>query len=111
MTLACGMLVPTLEIEPMPPALEVRPVNHWTTQEVPCELLKLLSLSVFSFPALHFPAARSLWPLVPPVSSLPRWLRLVDLSLHDFNRCHPGHSSPKTVPVGQWVCTKSKTLS
>ena len=32
---ACGILVPYPGIEPMPPALEARSLNHWTTGEVP----------------------------------------------------------------------------
>ena len=31
---ACGILVPWPGIEPTPPALEVRSLNHWTTREV-----------------------------------------------------------------------------
>ena len=35
--LSCGMrdLVPSLGIEPRPPALGVQSLNHWTTKEVP----------------------------------------------------------------------------
>ena len=37
--MACGMiLVPQPEIEPGPPALEARSVNHWTTRAVPEEV-------------------------------------------------------------------------
>ena len=32
---ACGTLVPWLGIEPVPPAVEVRSLNHWTAREVP----------------------------------------------------------------------------
>ena len=32
---ACGILVPQPGIQPMPPALEVQCLNHWTTREVP----------------------------------------------------------------------------
>ena len=32
---ACGILVPWPGIEPVPPALEVQSLNHWTTREVP----------------------------------------------------------------------------
>ena len=31
---ACGILVPQLEIEPTPPALEGWSLNHWTIREV-----------------------------------------------------------------------------
>ena len=31
----CGFLVPWTGIEPMPPALEVWSINHWTAKEVP----------------------------------------------------------------------------
>ena len=31
---ACGILVPQPGIEPGPPALEDRSLNHWTTREV-----------------------------------------------------------------------------
>ena len=30
----CGILVPQPGIEPMPPALEVLSLNHWTSREV-----------------------------------------------------------------------------
>ena len=32
---ACGILVPQPGIEPVPPALEARSLNHWTAREVP----------------------------------------------------------------------------
>ena len=32
---ACGILVPQPGIEPVPPAVEARILNHWTTREVP----------------------------------------------------------------------------
>ena len=32
---ACGILVPRPGIEPVPPAVEARSLNHWTTREVP----------------------------------------------------------------------------
>ena len=34
---ACGILVPRPEIEPEPPELEARSLNHWTAKEVPRE--------------------------------------------------------------------------
>ena len=34
-TLACRISVPRPEIEPVPPTLNVRRLNHWTTREVP----------------------------------------------------------------------------
>ena len=33
--MACEILVPQPEIEPMPPALEAQSLNHWTTRGVP----------------------------------------------------------------------------
>ena len=33
--MACGILVPQPGIKPMPPAVEVLSLNHWTTREVP----------------------------------------------------------------------------
>jgi hypothetical protein len=38
---ACGILVPQQGIKPSPPALEGWSLNHWTTTEVPTQLLKL----------------------------------------------------------------------
>ena len=35
--MACGILVSWPGIESMPPALEVKSLNHWTTREVPFE--------------------------------------------------------------------------
>ena len=32
--MACGILIPWPEIEPMPPAVEVWSLDHWTTKEV-----------------------------------------------------------------------------
>ena len=32
---ACGISVRQLRIEPMPPAVEARNLNHWTAREVP----------------------------------------------------------------------------
>ena len=32
---ACGILVPRPGIEPVPPAVEVQSLNHWTAREVP----------------------------------------------------------------------------
>ena len=36
---ACGILVPQSRIGPAPPALEVQSLNHWTTREVPKEIV------------------------------------------------------------------------
>ena len=36
---ACGILVPLPRIEPAPPAVKVRSLNHWTTREIPRFLL------------------------------------------------------------------------
>ena len=33
--MACKILVPRPEIEPMPPAVEARSLNRWTAREVP----------------------------------------------------------------------------
>ena len=33
--MACKMLVPQPGMEPMPPAVEMWSLNHWTTREVP----------------------------------------------------------------------------
>ena len=38
---ACGILVPQQGIKPSPPTLEGWSLNHWTTTEVPTQLLKL----------------------------------------------------------------------
>ena len=32
---ACGIFIPLPGIEPMPPAMDVRSLNHWTIREVP----------------------------------------------------------------------------
>ena len=36
---ACGILVPLPGIEPVPPAVKVWSLNHWTTREIPHFLL------------------------------------------------------------------------
>ena len=42
---ACGILVPGPEIEPMPPAGEGQSLNHWTTRGVPCSCTFLTNIS------------------------------------------------------------------
>ena len=37
---ACGILVPQSWIKPMPPAMRVQSLNHWTTREVPAVNLR-----------------------------------------------------------------------
>ena len=32
---ACGILVPRLGIDPLPPAMETWSLNHWTAREIP----------------------------------------------------------------------------
>ena len=32
--MACGILVPQPEVEPVPPAVEAQSLNHWTAREV-----------------------------------------------------------------------------
>ena len=39
---ACGILVLQPEIEPVPPAVEVWSLNHWTAREVPRDISKPL---------------------------------------------------------------------
>ena len=39
---ACGILVPRPGIKPIPPAVEVQSLNHWTTREVPLEAFSTL---------------------------------------------------------------------
>ena len=41
---ACKILVPPPGIEPVPPAVEVRSPNHWTTREFPTLCISLLGL-------------------------------------------------------------------
>ena len=45
---ALGILVPQPGIEPMPPAVETRSLNHWTTREVPISLF-CISVGLFLF--------------------------------------------------------------
>ena len=47
--MACGILVPQPGIEPMPPALEVQSLNHWTTRGVPFQPLNCIK-EVLGFP-------------------------------------------------------------
>ena len=37
--MTCGILAPRPGIESMPPAVEVRSLNHWTVREVPTTIL------------------------------------------------------------------------
>ena len=41
---ACGILIPWPGIKPVPPAVEVWCLNHWTAREVPGEIFYLLLL-------------------------------------------------------------------
>ena len=41
---ACGILVPQPGIKPVPPAVEARSLNHWTTREVPASSFFLTAL-------------------------------------------------------------------
>ena len=36
----CRILVPWPGIEPVPPAVKAQSLNHWTTREVPTQLLQ-----------------------------------------------------------------------
>ena len=42
-SLACRILVPQPGIKPVPPAVEVQCINHWTTREVPMQAKSLQS--------------------------------------------------------------------
>ena len=63
LTLAWGILVPQSGISPVPPAVEVQSLNHWTTREVPnvsfdAQKFKSLvysHLSIFDFLAYVIP--------------------------------------------------------
>ena len=48
---ACGILVPPPGMEPTPPALEARRLNHWTAREVP--VLYHLEPALFIFTILE----------------------------------------------------------
>ena len=55
---ACGILVPRPGMEPAPPAVEARGLNHWTTREVPPSSLSAVlrtppSLSSARFSSPH----------------------------------------------------------
>ena len=49
---ACGILVPRPGIEPVPPAVGARSLNHWTTREDPTSLFKVTPVTP------HFPCRR-----------------------------------------------------
>ena len=49
-----GVLVPLSGIEHMPPAVEARSLNHWTTREVPQSALNASSPCVLRNPPAHF---------------------------------------------------------
>ena len=42
--MASGILVPQLGFKPVPPALEVKSLSHWTTREVPLNVFHMHSL-------------------------------------------------------------------
>ena len=39
--MACGILVPRPGLEPVPPPVEARSLNHWTGREVPENFFKM----------------------------------------------------------------------
>ena len=49
----CGFLVPWPGIEPVPPTVEKRSLNHWTTREISLQYLDLLKSFVFSLESLN----------------------------------------------------------
>ena len=53
--MAYGILIPQPGFEPIPPAVEVRSLNHWTAREVPKNgFNKLMNLSNTSFCNLNW---------------------------------------------------------
>ena len=59
---ACGILVPQPGIEPAPPVVEARSLEHWTSWEVPSSLPLNSLLSKFwplSADRYHFPSSTS----------------------------------------------------
>ena len=46
---ACRILVPQPGIEPVPPALEMQSLNHWTTREVPVQFFGLFVCLIYFF--------------------------------------------------------------
>ena len=46
--MACRTLVPQPGIEPVPPAVEARSLNHWTAREVPYSAYQIVSLACVS---------------------------------------------------------------
>ena len=58
---ACGILVPRPGIKPVPPAVEVWSLHHWTSREVPpCLFVLLLLTSLLGQNLLHSLLAN--WP-------------------------------------------------
>ena len=56
--MACGILVPQPGLKPAPPTREVWSLNHWTTREVPKEIIKeilffLIAKLVKNLPAMQ----------------------------------------------------------
>ena len=49
---ACGILVPQPRIEPVPPAVEARRLNHWTAREVP--MMRIFALMYISLSSPRF---------------------------------------------------------
>ena len=57
---ACGIVVPWPEIEPVPSALGLQSLNHWTTREVPLSLL-LTTCGMNVWWKIDLREYRSLW--------------------------------------------------
>ena len=50
--MACEILVPPPGIESVPPAVEARSLNHWTTREIPRNELILIAVYVHTISSL-----------------------------------------------------------
>ena len=57
--MACGILVPQPEIEPMPPAAEAHSLNRWTTRDVPV-LIFIFYIFLYSFASFDIFSVRIL---------------------------------------------------
>ena len=70
--MACGILVPLQGLEPVPPAVDVKCLNHWTAREFPqnvndCNYLRTSQI-------VHLFLLSRKKSLILSVTPMPRWL-------------------------------------
>ena len=101
--MACRILVPWPGFEPMPPAVEVQSLNHWTPQGSP--QTSLFDSLLCMLPSLRSVTVKSTWHNMPvPMASFPlcKWEITVEEKLK-----HGPHSK---LPGEHWLASRRYSL-